>query len=43
MHGRAILTAKNVVVNQINMDIAAGMPGDEHVFFLVDIVEAGDD
>jgi len=43
MDGRAILTAKNVVVNQINTDIAASMPGDEHVFFLADIVEAGDD
>ncbi len=35
--------AKNVVVNQINMDIATGMPGDEHIFFSADIVEAGDD
>jgi len=42
MDGRAILTAKNVVVNQINTDIAVGMPGDEHVFFSADIVEAGD-
>jgi hypothetical protein len=42
MDGRAILTAKNMVVNQINTDIAAGMPGDEHVFFSADIVEAGD-
>jgi ATP-dependent DNA helicase PIF1 len=43
MDGRAILTAKNVVVNQINTDIAAGMPSDEHVFFSANIVEAGDD
>jgi hypothetical protein len=43
MDGRAILTAKNMVVNQINTDITAGMPGDEHVFFSTDIVEAGDD
>jgi hypothetical protein len=43
MDGRAILRAKNVVVIQINMDIATGMPGDEHVFFLADTVEAGDD
>ncbi len=43
MDGRAILTAKNVVVNQINTDIAVGMPGDEHVFFSTDTVEAGDD
>jgi ATP-dependent DNA helicase PIF1 len=43
MDGRAILTAKNVVVNQINTDIVVGMPGDEHVFFSVDTVEAGDD
>jgi ATP-dependent DNA helicase PIF1 len=42
MDGRAILTAKNVVVNQINTDIAADMPGDEHVFFSTDTVEAGD-
>jgi ATP-dependent DNA helicase PIF1 len=43
MDGRAILTAKNVVVNQINTNIAAGMPGDEHVFFSADTVEARDD
>jgi len=43
MDGRAILTAKNVVVNQINTNITAGMPGDEHVFFSADTVEAGDD
>ncbi|KAH9576597.1 hypothetical protein CY35_01G170700 [Sphagnum magellanicum] len=42
MDGRAILTAKNVVVNQINTDIVIGMLGDEHVFFSADIVEAGD-
>ncbi len=43
MDGRAILTAKNVVVNQINTDIVVGMLGDEHVFFSADTVEAGDD
>jgi hypothetical protein len=43
MDGRAILTTKNVVVNHINTDIAAGMHGDEHVFFSADTVEAGDD
>jgi len=43
MDGRAILTAKNVVVNQINTDIVVGMPGDEHVFFSADTVEAGND
>ncbi len=37
------MTAKNVVVNQINTDIAVGMFGDEHVFFSADTVEAGDD
>jgi hypothetical protein len=31
MDGKAILMAKNMVVNQINTDIAAGMLGDEHV------------
>jgi hypothetical protein len=43
MDGKAILTAKNMVVNQINIDIATCMPGDEHVFFSTDTVEAGDD
>ncbi len=43
MDGRAILMANNVVVNQINTDIVVGMPGDEHVFFSADTVEAGDD
>jgi hypothetical protein len=33
MDGKVILMAKNVVVNQINTDIVAGMPSDEHVFF----------
>jgi hypothetical protein len=43
MDGRAILTTKNVAVNQINTDIAVGMLGDEHVFFSADRVKAGDD
>jgi hypothetical protein len=43
MDGRAILTAKNVCVNRINTEIAATMPGEEHVFLSADIVEAGDD
>jgi len=43
MDGRAILTAKNVCVNCINTEIAATMPGEEHVFLSADTVEAGDD
>jgi hypothetical protein len=43
MDGRAILTAKNVCVNRINTEIAATMPGEEHVFLSADTVEAGDD
>lgn len=43
MNGRAILTPKFFVINNINRKIVAIIFEDEHIFLLGDIIEAGDD
>jgi hypothetical protein len=43
MDGRAILTTKNIVVNSLNIQIVEAVFGREHVLFLVNLMEMGDD
>jgi len=43
MDSQSILTTKNIVVNSFNTQIAKAMPGQEHVFLSVDLMEIGDD
>ncbi len=43
MDGRTILTTKNTIVNSLNIQIVEVVPGREHLFLLVDLVEMKDD
>jgi hypothetical protein len=43
MDSRIILTTKNAIVNSFNIQIVEAVPGQEHIFLSVDLVETGDD
>jgi hypothetical protein len=42
MDSRAILTTKNTAMNYLNTQIVKAVPGQEHVFLSIDLLETGD-